>query len=83
MFVKIIEMASKVILTIGEQIDRAKEGRTQTFIIAKMNDLARAKKIDWSIDDSKFSRKKLGHEEFSTIDLELLSEVLGTEITMS
>jgi len=76
--------ATKIILTIGEQIDRARDGRTQTHIISKMNAIAKERKLeDWIMDDSKFSRKKLGHDEFTAEELEILSEVLGTEISIA
>ena len=68
--------ATKIILTIAEQIDRAREGRTQTYIIKQMRDAG----ID-DIDDSKFSRKKLGHDQFTEKELQVLSEILGTELS--
>lgn len=77
MFAKILKMAAaKIKLSIGEQIDRAKDGRTQTSIIEKM------KERGIEIDDSKFSRKKLSRLEdvFTQEELKVLSEILGTTI---
>lgn len=70
-------MAAKVKLSVGEQIDRARDGRTQTWIVNKMKELG----VD--IDEVRFSRKKKGHEEFSEKEIQVLSEILGTQITIS
>lgn len=43
---------SKIILTLEEKINRAKDGRTQSWIILKMNEAG------CDITDFKFSRKK-------------------------
>jgi hypothetical protein len=67
-------MAAKEKLTIGEQIDRAKEGRSQTYIVGKMVDSG------ITISEAQFSRKKKGHDEFSPEELAALSEILGTTI---
>lgn len=73
-------MAVRTKLTIAEQIDRARDGRTQTSIIEKMKD-AGVK----DIDDFRFSRKKLEKDgyKFTPEEISVLSEILGTEITMS
>lgn len=68
-------MASKTKLTIGEQIDRSKDGRSQNWIVNKM------KESGIEITEVQFSRKKKGHEIFSDEELKSLSEILGTEIT--
>lgn len=70
-------MAVKVKLTIAEQIDRARDGRTQTSIVEKMK-LAGMDKID----DYSFSRKKLEKDgyKFTPEELAALSEILGTVI---
>lgn len=65
----------KLKLSIAEKIDRAADGRKQGWIVGKMRDAG------LTIDESKFSRKKKGHEEFTTLELSTLSEILGTEIT--
>lgn len=70
-------MAVKATLTIAEQIDRVKDGRSQTSIVEKMV------AAGLEINEVKFSRKKLGREEFTPEELKALSEILGTEITMS
>lgn len=66
---------TKSLLTIGEQIDRAKDGRSQTSIVNKMQEAG----ID--ISEVSFSRKKLGREEFTPEELDKLSEILGVEIS--
>ena len=68
-------MAVKTKLSIGEQIDRAKDGRSQTSIIEKM----KAAGIQ-DMDDYKFSRKKLSRDnfKFTEEELKVLSEILGT-----
>ena len=49
---------SKIKLSLEEQINRAKDGRTQAWIVAKMNE----KGI--YINDVKFTRKKNGQDDF-------------------
>lgn len=70
-------MTVKAKLTIAEQIDRAKDGRSQTSIVEKMNDAG------VEISEVQFSRKKLGRETFTEQELQALSEILGTEITLA
>lgn len=67
-------MATKVILTVGEQIDRYKDGRTQKWIISKMQEKGIA------ITEVQFSNKKNGNC-FEESELKVLSEILGTNIT--
>lgn len=69
-------MATKVILTVGEQIDRHKDGRTQKWIIGKMNE----KGIN--ITEVQFSNKKTGNC-FEEHELKALSEILGAQITQN
>jgi len=66
--------AQKVKLTVAEQIDRAKDGRTQRWIIQKLNDAG------IPMNDVTFSNKKNG-VTFSKEELQALSQILGTEIT--
>ncbi len=66
-------MEEKLELTLEEKIDRARNGRSQTWIISKMNE------IGCELTDSKFSRKKKGHETFTEDELKALSTVLETE----
>jgi hypothetical protein len=75
-FVKILKImaAPKVKLTISEQIDRAKDGRTQRWIVAKL------KESGIEMTEVDFSNKKSG-VTFSPEELKVLSEILGTEIT--
>lgn len=65
--------AKKVNLTLSEQINRALDGRTQRSIIIKM----KAKGVN--ISDVQFTNKKM-YEGFSSEELAVLSEILGTEI---
>ena len=67
-------MAVKAKLTIGEQINRARAGRSQTYIVNEMVGLG------VEIDEVKFSRKKLGRAEFTDDEIKALSKVLGVEI---
>lgn len=69
-------MATKVKLTIGEQIDRAKDGRTQKYIVKRMNDAG------CKISEVQFSKKKSfdDTDEFTDEEIKVLSEILSTEI---
>lgn len=67
----------KTALTIGEQIDRARDGRSQTSIVIKM------KEAGLEITDVTFSRKKKGHDIFTPEELAALSEILGTDFKLS
>ena len=66
--------STKAKLSLGEQIDRASDGRKQTWIVGKMQEAG------INITEVLFSRKKKGHEEFTSEELASLSEILGTEI---
>lgn len=63
----------KVKLTIAEQIHRAKDGRSQRWIIEKL------KESGFPMSDVTFSNKKNG-VTFTDEELAALSEILGTEI---
>jgi len=63
----------KSTLTLAERIDRAKDGRTQTWVVSKLNELL---PDDQKMTEVRFSRKKKGHEEFTEIELLALSEIL-------
>lgn len=65
--------AKKVELTLEERIDRARDGRTQTWVVGKLNELL---PDDQKMTEVKFSRKKKGHEDFTEIELLALSEIL-------
>ena len=81
-------MAVKAKLTIEEQINRAKDGRSQSHIVRKLNE------VGVEMTDVNFSRKKKGWFEMSEVDfsnkkngvtfspeeLKALSEILGTPI---
>lgn len=64
---------SKVKLTIAEQIERARDGRTQRWIVGKLVEAG------IEITEVQFSNKKNG-VTFSEEELKVLSEILGTEI---
>jgi len=60
-------------LTLEEKIDRAKDGRKQTWIIEKMNELL---PDDRKLSDTMFSRRKRGFEKFTEAELKALETVL-------
>jgi hypothetical protein len=64
----------KTSLTISEKIDRARDGRTQSWIIIKMRENG------IKITDSQFSRKKKGYEDFSKEELDTLSTILDVKL---
>lgn len=64
----------KTSLTISEKIDRARDGRTQSWIIIKMRETG------LKITDSQFSRKKRGYEEFTQEELDALSKILDAKL---
>jgi len=67
---------AKMKFRLSEQIDRAKEreGRNQKWIIKQMVDRG----IEMS--DSQFSQKKKGYNNFTTQELEVLSEILNVDL---
>ena len=67
-------MAVKAKLTIEEQINRAKDGRSQSHIVRKLNE------VGVEMTDVNFSRKKKGWDNFTEPELKALSEILGTLI---
>lgn len=66
----------KTALTIGEQIDRYRDGRSQKWMIGKLLD----KGI--KITEVQFSNKKNGNG-FDEKELKALSEILGTKLTQT
>ena len=70
-------MEEKVELTISEKIDRAKDGRTQKWIVAKMTEILGEED---KITEVQFSRKKAGDDSFSENELKALSKVLKTKL---
>lgn len=66
---------AKMKFLLKEQIDRARGGLSQTWIVTKMNE----KGI--KISDSQFSRKKKGNEKFSTEELSALEDILNVEFS--
>lgn len=72
-------MAVKTLLTLSEQIDRSKDGRSQKWIISKMNEAG------LPISDVQFSRKKLAtkqEDSFTKEELSSLSKILNTDFTI-
>lgn len=68
-------MPEKIELTISEKIDRARDGRSQSSIVTKMNAMG------ITISDVQFSRKKNGFGSFTEEELVILSEILSTDLT--
>ena len=60
-------------LNIAEKIERAKDGRTQVWIIQKMNQIL---PDDKKLSEAMFSRRKKGFEEFSEQEIKALEAVL-------
>lgn len=69
--------ATKVKLSTSEQIDRARDGRSQKSIVEKINEMGIL------MTEVQFSRKKKGPDTFTDNELKALTEILGTEITLS
>ena len=67
-------MEKKIELTMEEKIDRAKEGRSQNWIVLQM--IKRGIKIN----EVQFSRKKKGAMAFSREELFVLSDILNTDL---
>lgn len=64
---------AEIALSLAEKLDRAREGRTQTWIINKMNEVLKEK-----INEVQFSRKKLGNDTFTDREIQVLKEILPT-----
>jgi len=58
-------------LTLAERIDRARDGRTQSWIVKKMRERGVA------ISDSQFSRKKKGFENFTKEEIKVLKSIIS------
>ncbi len=67
--------STKVKLTVGEQIDRYKDGRTQKWIVAKLVEMGN------EISEVQFSNKKNGSDTFSDKEITDLSTILGNVIS--
>ena len=63
---------AEIELSLAEKLDRAREGRTQTWIINKMNEALGEDKIN----EVQFSRKKLGNDTFTEKELQVLKQIL-------
>ena len=66
---------TRATLTLEEKINRAKDGRTQSWIIKKMVEGG------CEMTDFKFSRKKKGFDDFTALEIKTLSEILSTDLT--
>ena len=64
----------KATLTIGEQIDRNKDGRSQKWIVGRLQEMG------IEITEVQFSNKKNGYEDFKDTELKALSDILGAEL---
>lgn len=67
---------AKMKFLLSERINRAKDGRSQTWIVKQMQQRG------IKISDVQFSRKKTGAVKFSEKELEVLSEILETDLTV-
>lgn len=63
-------------LTLSEQIDRARDGRSQKWIISKLNEAG------IKMSDTQFSRKKISEypDIFTDDELRALSLILNTKL---
>lgn len=61
-------------LTLKEKIDRAKDGRTQTWILQKMRENG------VNMTDSAFSRKKNGLDKFRDNEIKLIEKILKVKL---
>lgn len=66
-------MVPKVELRISEKIDRARDGRSQTWLVNKL------KERGIKINEVQFSRKKNGHISFTEEELTVLSSILNVQ----
>jgi len=69
----------KAVLTLAERIDRARDGRSNKWVIEEMNKLL--PKPD-HLKASLYSHKKHGSVRFSKTEISALSKVLGVEISI-
>lgn len=67
-------MATKTVLTLAEKIDRAKDGRTQKWIVNKMREAG------CGLSEAQFTRKKMEDETFTEKELNILSTILSTDL---
>jgi hypothetical protein len=61
-------------LTFAERVDRARDGRTQAWIVRKMQEHGCV------MSEVQFSRKKKGWDDFTEEELKALSEILNIEL---
>ena len=65
-------MTQKSELTLEERIDRSRDGRSQKWIVSKMNELG------IEISEVQFTRKKKGDDKFTDEELSVLVGILPT-----
>lgn len=65
---------AKMKFLLSEKIDRARDGRSQTWVVIQM------KERGIKITDVQFSRKKKGRENFTEEEFAALSEILNVEL---
>lgn len=61
-------------LTIKEKIDRAKDGRSQNWIVKKMREQGS------NINEYVFSRKKHGYLDFTPQEIKLIESILKIKL---
>lgn len=61
-------------LTIKEKIDRARDGRSQNWIVRKMREQGS------TINEYTFSRKKHGYIDFTPQEIELIESILNIKL---
>lgn len=67
---------NKIILTLEEQIDRARDGRSQMWIVSKLQEMGH------NITEVQFTRKKKDSYKadfFTDVELTSLSQILNTD----
>jgi hypothetical protein len=70
---------NKVTLTLEEQIDRAREGRSQMWIVSKLREMG------CGMSEAQFTRKKKDlypSDKFNEQELSALSAILNTDFTI-
>ena len=71
---------TKVVLTLEEQIERARDGRSQMWIVNKMKEMGEV------ISEVQFTRKKKSsypQDQFTESELKSLSTILNTDFTLN
>jgi hypothetical protein len=61
-------------LTLKEKIDRAKDGRSQSWLVKKLSEKG------VKITEHSFSRKKNGYDKFTEQEINLIESILKVKI---